>query len=123
MNLPKLNKEDISQWINKKELMIKAVEQLKKDLSPYGDSISFDVNNRGSFEFLLDQLEDILIKIPASGLQSVFYRVDVKEKYVEKAREDGDGYQRTLARLIIWRELQKVITRLMFSSGNWSFDQ
>jgi hypothetical protein len=118
MNLPSLKKTDLEVWFNKEEVMKQTALQLKKDLAPFGEEINLSCNLANGYRELLDPLVLLIGSLPASSLQTIFYRVDVKEDYAERAREAGDSYHQTIARLIIWREVQKVVTRILHSSGD-----
>ena len=48
-------------------------------------------------------------------LREILYRVDVNENQLARLREGNEETASTLTRLILWRELQKVVTRFMLS--------
>jgi hypothetical protein len=45
------------------------------------------------------------------------YRVDVDESKVKQIAELNEPFSASLTRLILWRELQKVVTRFLLKKG------
>jgi len=45
----------------------------------------------------------------------ILYRVDVDEAKVKIISQENEPYSASITRLILWRELQKVVTRFLLS--------
>jgi hypothetical protein len=113
--IPSLTYESIRPWFNKHELINDCVLQVKKDLFSYGIELSYSGNYENAYTELLAQLEPqikILLK-QNSVLTAILYRVDVDEDLFTKALDKSLDISKTITQLILWRELQKVVTRFL----------
>lgn len=100
------------------DILKKVIEQLNKDLILSGIEYKFDVNAEKSvfidamlifLETTLNENEDVLFNF--------LYRVDIDEKCIYSK---GLLPQENLLRLILNRELQKVVLKRQYSSGTRS---
>ena len=115
MKLPSLNPQDITPWLDKPEMIRACVAQLKKDVGSYGLEIEFSGDVYKAYEELFNQVEPWLSRLPHGTLMEVLYRVDVNESMASRVMQENESYHRTLTRLPLWRELQKVVTRFLLS--------
>lgn len=113
--LPTLTHDALKPWFDKPALINDCVAQVQKDLGSYGIEIRYSGNHLNAYEELFLQLQPQLEKLLHSGtkLIAILYRVDINEKEVRKAADNQEDMSHALARLILWRELQKVVTRFL----------
>lgn len=114
---PALTSQEILPWFNKQEMVLACVQQVQKDLGMFGIKLHFNGQVETAYQELFSQLqpelEQLLFK--TSSLSQILYRVDVSEEQVKKVMLEEEPYSYALARLILWRELQKVVTRFILS--------
>lgn len=118
-NLPSLTEHDLKPWFDRVELIHECVAQVIKDLSPYGITLTYSGKANHAYEELFQQLEpqlNLLIK-RGSSLMEILYRVDVDETKLKQLSSTTEPFSASLTRLILWRELQKVVTRFLLKSG------
>ena len=98
------------------DVLKKVIEQLNKDLMLSGIEYEFNINSEktkfiktflGWIETILSENENVLFNF--------LYRVDVDQKSIYS--KDGLP-QENLLRLILNRELQKVVLKRQYSSGS-----
>lgn len=120
MQLPQLLLKDLQPWMNKSDMIKDCALQTQKDLGGYGIHIEFSGNPATAFDELFSQIQPEIHRrlISSNQIQEILYRVDVDEKLLDKVAENDEPYSHSLTRLILWRELQKVVTRFMLSSGH-----
>lgn len=97
-------------------ILIEVITQLNKDLVMSGIEYEFDVQSEKTefVENLLNWIETIL-RENENILFNFLYRVDVNQQLIYS----NDGLpQENLLRLILNRELQKVVLKRQFSSGS-----
>ncbi len=116
-HLPKLNESDLKPWFDKVEMIHDCVAQVQKDLGNYGIQLTFSGNVLTAYQELFQQLEPQLNQLikRGSSLMEILYRVDVDESKVKQVAELNEPFSASLTRLILWRELQKVVTRFLLS--------
>ena len=120
--LPSLTEPDLSPWFDRSEIIHACVAQLDKDLAPYGIQVLFSGNIQNAYQELFDQLEPQISGLKPTQMQSILYRVDVSEAKVSTFLQSGEAYGKTMTRLILWREFQKVVIRHLISSGKIRYD-
>ena len=116
--IPSLTEQDLSPYFNKAEMIQQAAEQLKKDLEQFGMDIVFSGDPLNAYEELFAQTEPFVQKLIHNNYEKLFqllYRIDVSEKLIGKAVEDSDHVSSEITRLILFRELQKVVIRNYYS--------
>jgi hypothetical protein len=99
-----------------KQLIEQSLQLIQKDLPIEGEF---------SLPYTLNDLEDYLTKEikqmldhDFNGLLNAFYRIDLNESQVNELLSTAEPFQlpRELARLVIERQMKKVITRQAFRS-------
>ena len=112
--LPKLCEQDLKPWFNREEVIRDCAEQIQKDFAMYGFDVQFSGDHLSAYEELFAQLEPIVAAgLMRSGgtLQELLYRIDVNEQKVRAAALVDEPWSVSITRLILWRELQKVVIR------------
>lgn len=118
MALPQLTEKDLSPYFDRADLIRQAAEQLKKDLEPFGLEITLPQNMLSTYDELFAQTEPFikrLINTHFEKLLQLLYRIDVQEKLVKEAVERSEQVSHAITRLILFRELQKVVIRNTYS--------
>jgi hypothetical protein len=100
-------------------LIQETTQQLIKDFGLFGIKIAFPADEKTTYEELKNQvaisIDEFLANTPHK-LTSMLYAIDMGEEKVRKILEDPSSDRaQELSELIIRRELQKVITRKIFS--------
>lgn len=116
-HLPALTKKDLQIWFDQQEMIHACIAQIHKDLSAYNISLSYSGNTTTAYEELFAQLlpqVDKLLHMP-STFMAILYRIDIDEKIIKTAALENETFSQTFTRLILWRELQKVVTRKILS--------
>ena len=126
MLIPGFNEQELSPHLVKSDIFIACIQQTEKDLHAYGIQIPLQLPGTMPLRELLHELTPQLHRLLEHGthLQEILYRVDVSESILQKALAACQDMplDELLGRLIILRELQKVLTRQSFSSNNPSND-
>jgi hypothetical protein len=119
-NIPGLNDLELTPWLNKPEMLRQCALQLRKDLEPYGMNINLPEENQLPYPIWFEHVKQELQKFINEGgsIKEVMYRVDVNEKWLSTMKKTEESEATRLARLIVWRELQKVVTRYLISREN-----
>jgi hypothetical protein len=116
-NIPKLTEIDLKPWFDKPKLILDCAAQTQKDLAQYGIEFSFSGNVETIYEELFSQIQPQIEALLKKGisLMEILYRVDVDEAKVKTISRDNELLSASITRLIMWRELQKVVTRFLLS--------
>ena len=126
MLIPGFNEQELSPHLVKSDIFMACIQQTEKDLHAYGIQIPLQLPGTMPLRELLHELTPQLHRLLEHGthLQEILYRVDVSESILQKALVACQDMplDELLGRLIILRELQKVLTRQSFSSNNPSND-
>ena len=128
MLVPGFNEQDLAPQLVQPPLFTACIQQTEKDLYAYGIRIPLQYPGATPLRELLHELQPQLEHILQHGtqVQEILYRVDVPERLLQQALIECPGMPlgELLGRLIILRELQKVITRQSFSNnetlGDWN---
>lgn len=103
--------------VSAETLLLKFKEQLIKDFERSNLLDYLQPLNDLSFDGIQNNLSDALKKIPGSGLQQLYYTIDISEKQVREAMSENDEKESNdlISAIIIKRILQKVILKLVYS--------
>src|SRR4051812_26991373 len=115
MKPPALKEEDLIPWLDKAVIIRLFAGQVKKDLGSYGLEIIGETEDMSVFENIFRQVQPFIAKAPEGLLREILYRVDVEEDKAMDVMQSGEPYSQALTRLILLRELQKVVIRYLFS--------
>ncbi|MES2592967.1 MAG: hypothetical protein V4608_13880 [Bacteroidota bacterium] len=111
-----MNFTDLSQYINRLDLIKATADQIIKDFDMFGLEIKFSGNAYNAYEELFDQIEPHIDKLIHSNQQkfmSILYRIDLSDVQLQKAVNENltESFSAVVSDLIIKRELQKVVIR------------
>jgi len=117
-NLPALQAEQLKPWFDREDMVHACVAQTQKDLHPYGIQLHYSGLASTAYAELFSQLQPQLDRLlqQQTGIREILYRVDVSEKALHDCMQPHELLSASLSRLILWRELQKVVTRFLLSS-------
>ena len=122
MELPQIRNDNVSQFLNRDEIVRDTASQIMKDFGMFGVEITFsgDVNN--AYDELHGQLaEQItgLIQTNYDKLLSVLYQVDITDREIYKAEQELPHYSHIeiIAHQVIVRDLKKVLLRRYFKAN------
>lgn len=115
-----LNLKDLNPYKSQVNWIQRTVNQLNKDFNPFVDPIELEFGEDAPFEQLVDFLRPsiaYLINHRFEDLCAILYRIDLGEDVVRSEllnpSEDADL---VITRLIVERELKKVVLRQYFQS-------
>lgn len=116
--LPKLTHDSLKPWFDKPALINDCVAQVQKDLAMYGIHLFYSGTHTDAYAELFAQLQPQIEKLLQSNtkLMEILYRVDVSEKALKDLDPTHEPLSHAITRLILWRELQKVVTRFLLRS-------
>ncbi|HPI54006.1 MAG TPA: hypothetical protein PLU10_04890 [Chitinophagaceae bacterium] len=115
--LPSLAEHELKPWFEKGDMIVACIAQLKKDVGAYGIHIEVSGNPLTAYTEMAAQLEPQLkvLLSKETSLQALLYRIDLDERAVKSIDTREETFTSALTRLILWRELQKVVTRKIMS--------
>ncbi len=118
MSFPVLTYDSLRPWFNKPALIHNCVAQVQKDLGSYGIELHYSGDANNAYQELFIQMQPQIARLLHSNttLMEILYRVDVSEEAVREASKGNEEFSHSVTRLILWRELQKVVTRFLLSS-------
>lgn len=119
MEIPQLTETELAPYLNQQELIELTAQQLIKDFDLYGEKITFSGNSDMAYAELFKQIKPIIteaINKNFEKLLQLLYLIDVSEKRVRQSITENPDSASAITRLIIYRELQKVIIRKNFAS-------
>jgi hypothetical protein len=111
-----VNFTDLSQYINRLDLIKDTANQIIKDFDMFGLEIKFSGNAFNAYEELFEQIEPHINQLITSNQQkfmSILYRIDLSDEQIKKAvnENSSEPFSAIVSDLIIKRELQKVVIR------------
>ena len=118
MSLPSLTEKDLLPYFYRTDLIRQAAEQLRKDLEQFGEEIIYSGDPAKAYDELFSQTRPFILKLVQRNyekLLQLLYRIDVNEKLVAEIVNSGEDIASGLTRLILFRELQKVVIRNLYS--------
>ena len=121
MKIPADSDSELAPYLNSAELILQTAEQIKKDFEFFNLEIKFSGNAEKAYEELFTQIEPHISKYIHSDYQkllSLLYRIDVSEKRISEAVNESENVSEEITRLVIFRELQKVVIRKYYNSLN-----
>ena len=116
-----VNNSNVSEYLNKASIVRRTAEQIMKDFSLFGITITFSGDISHAYDELFKQLIaqiTELMSVNYEKLLSVLYQVDISENEIMRAHLELPDYNDTeiIAHQIIVRELKKVLTYDYFKS-------
>jgi hypothetical protein len=121
MKLPQVRNDNVSQYMDRAEIVRETASQIMKDFGMFGLEITFSGNVANAYEELHKQLVDQITNLIHSNydkLLSVLYQVDITEREIAQAQIDLPHYNHVeiISHQVIARELKKVLWRIYFKS-------
>ncbi len=113
----------LEQYLNNRRIIDATMRQLEKDFSLDEDSVQLKDYQGNLFEALFEVVYPIINKLITNNYQqflNTLYRIDVNELKLkqEMAKVDANQYSEVVTRLVLQKELQKVIIRNIYSTKN-----
>jgi hypothetical protein len=113
---------DITQYLNRLDLLNDTAQQVIKDFGMTGVEIKFSGNAENAYAELFAQILPQIEKIQKENFQNFYnlmYRIDISEGQIKKAMSEAKdrSFPEIISDLILKRELLKVVTRKSFSVG------
>ena len=124
MSLPIPKLGELQEYYNRHDLLEKVVAQIQKDFNWFSLEITFtNKPELSAYQELYQQILPLIEEMLNDDyikLMSILYRIDIDEDFLNrKLRETPNAdTDEVITDLIIKRELQKVIIKQMYSSGN-----
>ncbi|MEW6467501.1 MAG: hypothetical protein AB1458_01175 [Bacteroidota bacterium] len=118
MKVPALDEKELAPYLLREDLIRQTAEQVKKDFGLHGLSIRLSGNAETAYQELYAQVEPYIARLLGSEyekLLQLLYRIDVSEKRIADALSESANVSAAITRLIIFRELQKVVIRSCYS--------
>ena len=108
--------------LERQELLLETVEQIKKDFLQNGLTLGFEADQLVDYPSLLHALEQALqwlLERDEQRLMSLLYRIDLGEEKLKKSmlQHENESLSNLLAKLIVQREAQKVLIRHHFKTS------
>ena len=102
-----LDIQQINQKLAQPDFRMQTIAQLQKDFDRAQIVVNF------SLDHILEQINDILLRVSEQDLKQLLYLIDVPE--IEWNQAEGQTYQEKLAEVILHREALKVYLRSKFA--------
>ena len=120
-NLPSINEKELLPYFDRVDIIEQTIEQIKKDFDPFRLEIQSPDGDENVYQRLFSQVEPFILKLIKDNyreLLQVLYRIDVNEKKISESVNNSSaaGLSSEIARLVIFRELQKVVIRNYYKS-------
>lgn len=121
MTLPQINHSNVSQYLDKAEIVNETAEQIMKDFGMFGVEITFSGDIGHAYGELHRQLIVQISKLLEQNydlLVSVLYQVDITDREIERTERELPHYNHVeiIAHQVIVRDLKKVLLRRYFKS-------
>ncbi len=121
MTVPQINNSNISQHLNKAEIVNETAAQIMKDFGMFGVEITFSGDTENAYNELHHQLIEqisMLVEQNYDLLLSVLYQVDITDREISKSEQELPHYNHVeiIAHQVIVRDLKKVLLRRYFKT-------
>lgn len=121
MEFPQVRNDNVSQFLNRDEIVLDTASQIMKDFGMFGVEITFSGEVQNAYDELHSQLtEQIseLIQTNYDKLLSVLYQVDITDREIYRAEQELPHYSHIeiIAHQVIVRDLKKVLLRRYFKT-------
>jgi len=121
MELPQIRNDNVSQFLNRDEIVLETASQIMKDFGMFGVEITFSGDVQNAYDELHGQLTgqiSELIQNNYDKLLSVLYQVDITDREIYRAEQELPHYSHIeiIAHQVIVRDLKKVLLRRYFKT-------
>lgn len=122
MNLPQVTNANVSQLLDREEIVRETAEQIMKDFGMFGVEITFSGDTSRAYSELHRQLVEQIGTLLTNNYDlslSVLYQVDITDREIARASADLPGYTHVevVAHQVIVRDLKKVLLRRYFKAN------
>ena len=122
MELPQIRNDNVSQFLNRDEIVHETASQIMKDFGMFGVEIVFSGDVQNAYDELHSQLTvqiSELIQTNYDKLLSVLYQVDITDREIARAEQELPHYSHIeiIAHQVIVRDLKKVLLRRYFKTS------
>jgi hypothetical protein len=119
MTFPQIHHNNISEFLNKAEIVKETAEQIMKDFGMFGVEITFSGDTSHAYDELHQQLIVQISRLVEQNydlLLSVLYQVDITDREIALAERELPYYNHVeiIAHQVIVRDLKKVLLRRYF---------
>ena len=116
---------DLTPYQNKYPWLRKTADQISKDFTLAGEELEIAVYEDDTFDDLVLRLQPVIASMlerQSTGLFNLLYRIDISETQISRALAGHEELSpdALLSRLMVERELLKVVIRHQYSSNNSS---
>ena len=116
-----MDKINIEQYYSNKKIIDETIRQLEKDFLLAEGSLHVQDYQGNLFEQFVEAVHPIIATLIANNYQqflNTLYTIDVSEQKLkqELAKVDPSKHTEVITRLVLQRELQKVLLRNIYSS-------
>jgi hypothetical protein len=127
MDFPQVNNNNVSNLLDREEIVKATAQQIMKDFGMFGVEITFSGDTTQAYDELHKQLIDqitLLVEQNYELLLSVLYQVDITEREIARAAQELPHYTHIeiIAHQVIVRDLKKVLLRRYFKTQNTDSD-
>ncbi|QGY42320.1 hypothetical protein GM418_01200 [Maribellus comscasis] len=127
MSFPQINHDNVSQYLDRAEIVRETAEQIMKDFGMFGVEITFSGDTSHAYDELHQQLIVQIARLLEQNydlLLSVLYQVDITDREMARAELELPHYNHVeiIAHQVIVRDLKKVLLRRYFKSQNQQRD-
>ena len=121
MELPQIRNDNVSQFLNRDEIVRETASQIMKDFGMFGVEITFSGDVQNAYDELHGQLTgqiSELIQNNYDKLLSVLYQVDITDREIYRTEQELPHYSHIeiIAHQVIVRDLKKVLLRRYFKT-------
>ncbi len=118
-----MDKDEIEIYFNNQQVIDHLLRQLEKDLEIENNSLTCQFENGNLFE----KIHTLILPVVEKNIQqnygnfiSKLYRIDVSEQKISDAlkNKSSSDYADVITKLILQKEMQKIITRLVYANRN-----
>jgi hypothetical protein len=118
-----MDNREIEIHFNNQKVIDQLLRQLEKDLALEFDSLHCQFEKENLFQKLHDLISPIVeknIQQNFSNFMNTIYRIDVSEQKINHALQNksSSDYAHVITELILQKEMQKIITRLVYANRN-----
>jgi NADH/NAD ratio-sensing transcriptional regulator Rex len=110
---------DLEKFKDNSEIVHLTAKQINKDFSMFGKDVTFSGNVAFAYNELMTQLTghiQQLLQTDQEMLFALIYQIDISQESVYECLQSHDNPARSLADLIIRREMMKVLTVQYFKN-------
>lgn len=117
MDVQKFTADELQEHYKNSEVIQKTVTQINKDISGFGEFVEVDEYAGNAYAELMDKMTAIIVRMLKHNSDQLFallYKVDVSENRVNNILSNPVDHIRELSRILIEREVVKVLTKAFF---------